>query len=47
MRRFTTLPRTRSGGDSWQVIYMDLMTIIMVFFVILWSINQGKDLGIS
>jgi len=26
---------------------MDLMTIIMVFFVILWSINQGKDVGIS
>ena len=33
--------------DSWQIIYMDLMTIIMVFFVILWSINQGKDVGIS
>ena len=23
------------------------MTIIMVFFVILWSLNQGKDIGIS
>ena len=26
---------------------MDLMTIIMVFFVILWSINQGSDAGVD
>ena len=43
--------RTTQRGDkkfeSWQIIYMDLMTIIMVFFVILWSLNQGKDVGIS
>jgi len=26
---------------------MDLMTIVMVFFVILWSLNKGKDEGIS
>ncbi len=41
--------RTKKKKDhsSWQIIYMDLMTIIMVFFVILWSINQGKDVGIS
>ncbi len=43
--------RTSGGGrqrsDSWQVIYMDLMTIIMVFFVILWSINQREDIGLS
>jgi flagellar motor protein MotB len=42
-------PRTgkKSGGEPWQVIYTDLMTIIMVFFVILWSLNQGKDVGVS
>ena len=39
--------RARKKSDSWQTIYMDLMTIIMVFFIILWSINQGKDIGIS
>ncbi len=39
--------RSRKKADSWQTIYMDLMTIIMVFFIILWSINQGKDDGIS
>ncbi|MCB0366230.1 MAG: OmpA family protein [Bdellovibrionaceae bacterium] len=37
----------RKESGSWQIIYMDLMTMIMVFFVILWSINQGKDVGIS
>ena len=42
-----TSARKKSGGQSWQVIYMDLMTIIMVFFVILWSLNQGKDIGVS
>jgi flagellar motor protein MotB len=37
----------KSRGEPWQIIYTDLMTIIMVFFVILWSLNQGKDVGIS
>lgn len=37
----------KARGEPWQVIYTDLMTIIMVFFVILWSLNQGKDVGIS
>ena len=39
--------KKKSGGEPWQVIYTDLMTIIMVFFVILWSLNQGKDIGVS
>lgn len=39
--------RLRKKSDSWQTIYMDLMTIIMVFFIILWSINQSKDMGVS
>lgn len=32
----------REGGGLWQIIYMDLMTTMMVFFVILWSADQGK-----
>lgn len=47
MKRFSSTKRKKSGGESWQVIYIDLMTIIMVFFVILWSLNQGKDIGVS
>lgn len=46
MNRFSRA-RVRRGSDSWQVIYMDLMTIIMVFFVILWSINQKADNTLS
>lgn len=48
MKRYANTPsKPRSSGDSWLVIYTDLMTIIMVFFVILWSLNQGKDIGVS
>ena len=48
MKRFSNPPKTkRSRGEPWLVIYTDLMTIIMVFFVILWSLNQGKDIGVS
>lgn len=48
MKRYAnTSARKKSGGEPWQVIYTDLMTIIMVFFVILWSLNQGKDIGVS
>ena len=37
---------SREGGgvsNVWQTIYMDLMTIMMVYFVILWSADQGSD----
>lgn len=34
---------TRGAGATWQIIYMDLMTIMMVYFVILWSADQGKQ----
>ena len=48
MRRYADPPKgRRTRGEPWMVIYTDLMTIIMVFFVILWSLNQGKDIGIS
>lgn len=33
--------------DAWQLIYMDLITNIMAFFVILWTLSQGKSQGIS
>jgi len=48
MRRFADPPKSkRSKAEPWLIIYTDLMTIIMVFFVILWSLNQGRDVGIS
>ena len=45
-RGVRTFPKPQSHS-SWQIIYMDLMTIMMVFFVILWSLNKGKDDGLS
>ena len=41
-------PRTRKSFDSWQIIYIDLMTNIMIFFVILWAIqNRTNKPGVS
>src|SRR4051812_26835717 len=34
--------RARGNKEIWQVIYIDLMTNMMCFFVILWSLNVGK-----
>ena len=34
------LRRQKPKFDVWPVVYIDLMTQIMMFFVILWSISQ-------
>ena len=51
MMRFVprVAPRRPEGKKTqvWQTIYIDLMTIIMVFFVILWSISTRKTQGID
>ena len=48
MKRFSSPSKSNGNREkTWQTIYMDLMTMVMVFFVILWSINQGKDVGVS
>lgn len=47
MKSYADPPKYRSRSAPWLIIYTDLMTIIMVFFVILWSLNQGKDIGVS
>jgi outer membrane protein OmpA-like peptidoglycan-associated protein len=46
MRRYV-LRQPRKNAEVWQIIYMDLMTMVMVFFVILWSLNQGTDTGVT
>jgi flagellar motor protein MotB len=33
----------RDGGALWAIIYIDLMTQIMVFFVILWAVEQKEE----
>lgn len=50
MNRPQLAPRApRRGFDTWQIIYIDLMTNIMIFFVVLWAIQQRpkKASGIS
>lgn len=47
MKLFLRKDRTRKNAESWQIIYIDLMTNVMVFFVILWAINQGRQIKIS
>jgi flagellar motor protein MotB len=38
----------RRAFEIWQIIYIDLMTNIMIFFVVLWAIQQRpKKAGIS
>jgi outer membrane protein OmpA-like peptidoglycan-associated protein len=47
MKRFIQRAERRKRFEVWQIIYMDLMTIVMVFFVILWSINIKSTRGID
>jgi flagellar motor protein MotB len=42
MKRFSKIERPRKNTESWQIIYIDLMTNIMVFFVILWTLSQAR-----
>jgi len=41
-RRGPPAPR-RKSFETWQIIYIDLMTNIMIFFVILWAITQRQE----
>lgn len=47
MRQFIPRPHENKSTAVWQIIYMDLMTIIMVFFVILWSVSRSNEVGID
>jgi outer membrane protein OmpA-like peptidoglycan-associated protein len=45
MRRRVHPPSGKRGhGALWSIIYIDLMTQIMAFFVILWSVEHGTKL---
>lgn len=40
--------RQRRAFDVWQIVYIDLMTNVMIFFVVLWATQAGpKKSGIS
>jgi flagellar motor protein MotB len=40
-RRRRPRPTRKGHGALWSIIYIDLMTQIMAFFVIVWSIEHG------
>ena len=40
--------RQRRAFDVWQIVYIDLMTNVMIFFVVLWAVQSApKKSGIS
>jgi flagellar motor protein MotB len=41
VRRRARASTKRSHGALWSIIYIDLMTQIMAFFVIVWSVEHG------
>ena len=47
MKRKTVFRHRPRPLESWPTVYIDFMTNIMIFFVILWSLNQGKTTGVS
>lgn len=47
MKIFLKPQRKKRSSETWQVVYIDLMTNVMIFFVILWSLNQGKQVKLS
>ena len=44
MIRFA-MSRQRKAFETWQIIYIDLMTNVMIFFVILWAIQSRQNKG--
>jgi outer membrane protein OmpA-like peptidoglycan-associated protein len=40
--------KQRRAFDVWQIVYIDLMTNVMIFFVVLWAVQSApKKSGIS
>ena len=37
----------KGHGALWSIIYIDLMTQIMAFFVIVWSIDHGSKATVT
>jgi outer membrane protein OmpA-like peptidoglycan-associated protein len=42
-RRRPGRSRARRSFDTWQIIYIDLMTNVMIFFVVLWAIHARQE----
>ncbi len=48
MSRIGVASRGRKAFDTWQIIYIDMLSNMMIFFVILWAVSQREQTkGIS
>jgi len=47
MNQFARHRKRNKSGDVWQTVYMDMMTNVMAFFVILWAMTQAAQAGVS
>jgi flagellar motor protein MotB len=47
MKRYGAAPAPRRQAETWAVIYIDLITNMMVFFVLLWAINSRAPKGVD
>jgi len=47
VKKYLKVPRIKRNSETWHVVYIDLMTNLLVIFVILWSLHQGKPVKIS
>jgi outer membrane protein OmpA-like peptidoglycan-associated protein len=45
--RFVRPAKKAARNEGWQVVYMDLLTNVTIFFLILWVISQRQETGIS
>jgi flagellar motor protein MotB len=47
MKRFAAPNRRGKKYETWQIIYIDLMTNMMMFFLVVWIISQHQEKGVS
>jgi flagellar motor protein MotB len=47
MKRFAAPNRKGKKYETWQIIYIDLMTNMMMFFLVVWIISQHQEQGVS
>lgn len=47
MKRYAAPAGQRRRFETWQIIYIDLMTNMMMFFLVVWIISQRQEKGVS
>jgi flagellar motor protein MotB len=47
VKRYAAPRSSARSGETWAIIYIDLLTNLMVFFVLLWAINSRDPKGVD